>query len=330
MSKHLFGLVVTPCGIAANNRGETEGNITTLHRLLWGGEEYTTVSAEAIRWGIRWYWQMNEKKINRHWRDNKGSDKKVKEKPSHEWEDREFKNWKEFLDDDVLGFMDTKGKSGGEKGNAKVRRACLEVTRAISLIPFAGEVTFNVAGIGATLLAGKTGTDPVPYGTEIHATRYQYGFAMTPDDLHDRNRALDVVDAIVNLSSVGGNQSRFLFDFSPDTVIFRWTDDFAPRILYGFKEDKDTGKIGIPEIVERIKAKDIKGSELFIGGLLSKEIKKEMKESLKDSSVKNAVEEVSFFDGVKEAADKVNEKIKASLKDNVVKEVAKAKLFDIE
>ena len=50
MSKHLFGIVVTPYGAAANNRGENEGNITTLQKLLWKGEVHTTVSAEAIRW----------------------------------------------------------------------------------------------------------------------------------------------------------------------------------------------------------------------------------------------------------------------------------------
>ena len=43
MSKHLFGLVITPHGAAANNRGENEGNITTLQKLLWNGEAHTTV-----------------------------------------------------------------------------------------------------------------------------------------------------------------------------------------------------------------------------------------------------------------------------------------------
>ena len=48
MSKHLFGLCVTSLGTAANNRGDTEGNITTLQKLLWNGEVHTTVSAEAL------------------------------------------------------------------------------------------------------------------------------------------------------------------------------------------------------------------------------------------------------------------------------------------
>ena len=47
MSKHLFGLVVTPHGTAANNRGENEGNIATLQKLLWNGEVHTTISDDG-------------------------------------------------------------------------------------------------------------------------------------------------------------------------------------------------------------------------------------------------------------------------------------------
>jgi CRISPR-associated protein Cst2 len=37
MSLHIFGAVVTGYGCAANNRGEMEGNITTLQKLLGKG-----------------------------------------------------------------------------------------------------------------------------------------------------------------------------------------------------------------------------------------------------------------------------------------------------
>ena len=53
MSLHVFANFVTPFGTAANNRAETEGNITTLQKLLWMGETHSTVSAEAIRFALR-------------------------------------------------------------------------------------------------------------------------------------------------------------------------------------------------------------------------------------------------------------------------------------
>ncbi len=296
MSKHLFGLVVTPYGTAANNRGVTDGNITTLQKILWNGNVHSTVSAEAIRWAIRWYWQREKGKgsLNRRWNDAEGR---------HEWEDADFVRWADFLDDDVLGFMSAKaGKEEGSRGTVDSRRARLEITRAISLSPFAGDITFNAASVGATPSASSTGRDPVPYGTEVHATRYQYGFALTPEELHDRSRAIDVIDAIISISEVAGNQARFLFDFAPESVIFRWTDDFAPRILYGFAMGKD-GQVDIPGISNRVDALDIAPEELVIGGSIAG------LESVKKLGGRGAF----ICPGVKAAAEEVKKRMKRSL-----------------
>jgi len=35
MSIHIHANLVTPFGTAANNRGETDGNVTTLQKLVW-------------------------------------------------------------------------------------------------------------------------------------------------------------------------------------------------------------------------------------------------------------------------------------------------------
>lgn len=309
MAKHLFGLVVTAHGTAANNRAETEGNITTLQKILWKGEVHTTVSAEAIRFAIRWYWQraLGEDKLNRVWEEGEN-------KPLHEWKDHRFDDWEKYLDDDVLGFMSAEaakeeanpGEAGGngkkKRGTTIVRRSRLEVTRAISLTPFAGDITFNAASVNATPSASSTGKDPVPYGTEVHATRYQYGFALTPEDLHDKTRALHVLDAIVNLSDVAGNQARFLFDFAPDSVIFRWTDDFAPRILYGFSSDDD-GSLGIPDIITRVEAGDIAPEEIVAGGSIDGTSDGEKLKELK----------CQVYPGVKEAANDIRERLKKDL-----------------
>jgi CRISPR-associated protein Cst2 len=307
MTKHLYGLIVTPYGVAANNRGENEGNTTTLQKLLWNGEVYTTVSAEAIRWAVRYYWQRRGLPVNRTW---------AAEKNDHKWQDPTWLAWTEpdgagkdiplYIDDDVLGFMVAKAASteGSDeldekrqraeelsaqvkalgpaerrsekgkrlsdelkrlrdeikiagKGKATKRRGALEVTRAISLTSFAGDITFNAKS------GEKTNTSL--YGTEVHATRYQYAFAITPEALRHRERVLDVVDAFVNLAEVGGNQSRFLFDFSPEAVVFRWTEDFAPRILYGFALDA-SGALTLPSVLAKIDADDLNPAEIVAGG----------------------------------------------------------------
>ncbi len=262
MSTHLFAAIITHHGTAANNRGETDGNVTTLQKLLWYGQVHTTVSAEAIRFALRRRLEAIEgEKTNRRW------DEQIR---SNVWADPAFGAWKAkdgeaYVDDDLLGYMSAKAASQeGEAGSADVRRAVLEVARAISLLPWAGDVTFNAASVGATPSAAKKGANPVPYGTELHATRYQYGIALTPDRLRKRDRAKVAITGLCELAEVAGNHGRFLFDFSPESVVFRLTDDPAPRLLYIFEQ---SGKvIDAPKLLDRVRAGDIKPEELVIGG----------------------------------------------------------------
>ena len=181
--------------------------------------------------------------VNRVW---------VEDKQDHEWQDENWDGWKSkdgdtYIDDDLLGFMRADApRSEGEKGIANKRRGCFEVARAISTTPFSGDLTFNAK-------SGEKGRTSL-YGTEVHSTRYQFGFALTPERLRKKERALSALDAIVNLGEVAGNHSRFLFDFSPESIVLRLTHDPAPRILYCFKED-DSGQIYADELVRKIEVR---------------------------------------------------------------------------
>lgn len=265
MSLHVFGNIVTPFGTAANNRAETEGNITTLQKLVWQGQAHSTVSAEAIRFALRRLLAgMEPAGTNRSWDENARN---------NAWQDWKFEGWAKekaatFIDDDLLGFMTAEAASeeGESKGSANVRRAVLEVTRAVSLTPWAGDVTFNAASPGATPSAQKKGTNPVPYGTEVHATRYQFGLALTPERLRDKSRAAKALTAIGALGTVAGNQGRFLYDFSPDSIVIRVTDDPAPRLLYCFETDDNGKTVAAPSLMSRIEGRDIDAKELILGG----------------------------------------------------------------
>lgn len=265
MSFHLFGNILTSYGTAANNRGENEGNITTLQKILWKGEVHTTVSAEAIRWALRYYWQTssNQYQVNRRWDDDTND---------NIWQNENFDD-ANFIDDDVLGFMraegakveasDTepkaKGKKAAPKGTTTAKRGVLEVTRAVSMTPFSGDLTFNAA-------SGKKSRTSL-YGTEVHATCYQYGFALTPERLKDKSRTIAVLDALSSLGEVAGNHSRFLYDFSPESLVLRWTHDFSPRILYCFEESER--EISITELIRKVKNQDIEPQELWIAGAIT-------------------------------------------------------------
>src|SRR5262249_37149425 len=131
MSIHVYAAIVTHHGTAANNRAETDGNITTLQKLLWHGHVHSSVSAEAIRFALRRRLAEHEK-TNRYW-DESGT------KPANNWNDPTFSRWADgesYIDDDLLGFMSAEaakedasdaapaaeGKKGRAKGKATIRR----------------------------------------------------------------------------------------------------------------------------------------------------------------------------------------------------------------
>jgi len=271
MSLHVFGNIVTHHGTAANNRGENEGNLTTLQKIVWEGQVHSTVSAEAIRFALRRRMAEAGERMNRAWDDDARA---------NTWQDAGFSDFASYMDSDLLGYMSAdaaKEEAGGDgdaeksrtrvKGKATVRRSVLEVTRAVSLTPWPGDVAFAAASPGATPSAAKKGTNPVPFGGELHATRYQYGFAITPERLSEAHRCLRALRYLVSLGPVAGNHARFLFDFSPESLVLRITQDPAPRLLYCFSLKR--GEIDLDALVHRAQAGDILPSELVVGGAVA-------------------------------------------------------------
>ncbi len=295
MSLHVFASFITHLGTAANNRGETEGNTTTLQKIIWDGQPHTTVSAESIRFALR-------RELSSFEPCNRTFDEKTR---TNHWQDGSFRSWdvdgETFVDDDLLGFMSAEGaKEEQTKGSTKVRRAVLEVTRAVSLTPWSGDVVFSAASPGATPSAAKKGVNPVPYSAEVHATRYQYGIAMTPERLNRRDRARTALKALTGLGPVAGNHGRFLFDFSPQSMIVRITHDPAPRILYCFQDRGST--IGMPELMRKVRVGDLASNELIIGGAIVTEM---------DDGSRAALTGAELFEGVKAATEAACERLDA-------------------
>jgi len=243
MAYHLYGSVLTAEGVAANNRGETAGNTVTIQKILRGDDVHTTVSAEAIRYAMREYWTRNGSPVNREVHPD-GS----------VWNDTEFDGTEEeYVDDDLLGYMDP-------DEDTNKRRGRFEVSRALSIDPWRGDVVFNVASEGAH----PDNDNPAPYSTEVHQTRYQFLFALTPDQLADASRITDALKAVQNLSRVAGNHSNYLYDFAPEAIVLRWTHDPAPRMMYCFEQEGDT--VTAPKIRKGLEAGDLGGDEIVAAG----------------------------------------------------------------
>jgi CRISPR-associated protein Cst2 len=248
MSKHLFINIVTPTAVAANNRGEGDGStLSTLQKITVGNDQYTTVSAEAIRWGLREYLQnSNEEDTNRTF--NPDTDRYTFKA------DGKF-NAKTYIDDDLFGYMDAKKGKDNEDATTK-RRGALEVSRAISLDPYGGDIAFGSKG-------GEKGKTSI-HSTEMHCTAYQYAIALTPDSLKDTTRAQIALDAVSAVRHVGGNHARFLYDFRPESIAIRITEDPSPWIMNCF--ERVGNSVGCPKLVRLVEVKDVPANELIIAG----------------------------------------------------------------
>jgi CRISPR-associated protein Cst2 len=247
MSKHLFATIVTATAVAANNRGEGDGStLATLQKITRGNDQYTTISAEAIRWGMREYFQNhNESATNRTF--NPDTDK-------YSFKSERF-SAKDFIDDDLFGYMDAKKGKDNEDATTK-RRGALEISRAISLDPYWGDTAFGSKG-------GEKGKTSI-HSTEVHCTAYQYTIALTPESLKDPNRAVLALDAVGAVRHVGGNHARFLYDFRPESIVIRVTDDPSPWIIDCFKRVGDS--VGCSRLVRLVEVGDVNAEELIVGG----------------------------------------------------------------
>lgn len=284
MTTHLFATIVTATAVAANNRGEGDGStLSTLQKITRGNDQYTTVSAEAIRWGLREYFQNHhEQQTNRTFDP---------ETDTYRFKDENFSPEK-YIDDDLFGYMDAKKDKDNKNATTK-RRGVLEVSRAISLDPYWGDIVFGSKG-------GEKDKTSI-HNTEVHCTAYQYTIALTPESLKELGRALLALDAIGAVRHVGGNHARFLYDFRPESIVIRITDDPSPWIMDVFKRVGES--VGCPRLVRLVEVGDVKASELLVGGEIADT---PYGEQLKGQGVQ-------VYRGVKETIEKAKEKLKQTL-----------------
>lgn len=269
-TNYLYGTIVTGEGVAANNRGDNLGNTTTLQKVFVKDEVHTSVSAEAIRFAIRYRFQREDLPVRRKFVDGKLEESK-------EW------NAEQNIDDDLMGYMDAaaaqaereeddesgetesgadRPKKGWKKAKGKTtkRQSPLAVSRAVSVRPYRGEISFNA--VSGEKEKGKLSL----YSAEMHTTEYQYSFGLNLDDVVNKAHIEPFIDAIVDPPQVAGNHSRFAYDFSPSSIVFRVTGAHSPRIQNCFEHEEESRGITMRKLVERVRSGDIPPSEIIVGG----------------------------------------------------------------
>lgn len=143
-------------------------------------------------------------------------------------------NPKEYIDDDLFGYMDAKAGNDGEAGISNVRTSPIRVDSLMALATYKGDLDYATNFMGV-----KIGLNPNIFETEIHSGVYRGTILIELDrvgidwkyDKKDKtliktelvsnkdkaDRVLAVLDALLTLWS-SGRQSRFLADISPKFI----------------------------------------------------------------------------------------------------------------
>ncbi|MGI8469722.1 MAG: DevR family CRISPR-associated autoregulator [Pyrinomonadaceae bacterium] len=315
-TNYLYGTILTGEAVAANNRGDNIGNTTTLQKVFHQDDVHTSVSAEAIRFAIRYRFQLEGLNINRSYDGELG-------KLFYEDEKRTAwnPNGEVFIDDDLMGFMDaaaaqnekedeeaasvdetipveTKPKTKAKpKGKTTKRPSPLAIGRAVSLRPYRGELSFNA--VSGEKVKGKLSL----YNAEMHTTEYQYSFGLNLDDVIKKENIGHLIDAIVDPPQVAGNHARFAYDFSPDSIVLRVTNAHSSKIQNCFEHDEDNRTFTVAKLIKRVESKDIAPDEIIIGGEIAATAEgKKLKEL-----------GVSVFNGIQAAAGEAKNRIAQKL-----------------
>jgi len=275
---YLYGTALTGEAVAANNRGDNIGNTTTLQKVFHQDDLHTSVSAEAIRFAIRYRFQLEGLKLNRTYDPEAGRLEYRDEKRSY-WNP----NGDIFVDDDVMGFMDAaaakreaeaeaesseaEGSTSGKttkknrpKGTTTKRPSPLAIGRAVSLRPYRGELSFNA--VSGEKTKGKLSL----YNAEMHTTEYQYSFGLNLSDVIKKENIGHLIDAIIDPPPVAGNHARFAYDFSPAAIVLRVTNTHSSKIQNCFEHDETQRSYTVERLICRVQGGDIPAAELIVGG----------------------------------------------------------------
>lgn len=309
MSTHyLYGTILTNEAVAANNRGDNIGNTTTLQKVFHQDDVHTSVSAEAIRFALRYRFQLEATApVNRSYNSSTGK---------LEYQDEKRTQWNPqgdvFIDDDLMGFMDAeaaakekeevdteeeseepKAKKKKPKGKTTKRQSPLAIGRAVSLRPYRAELSFNC--VSGEKAKGQLSL----YSAEMHTTEYQYSFGLNLGDVIKKKHIASLIEAIIDPPPVAGNHSRFAYDFSPASIILRVTNAHSSKIQNCFEHDEEERTYTIARLIDRIESGDIPASEIIIGGHVAKT----------EEGTKLKALNVAVFPGVIAAANEARKRI---------------------
>lgn len=214
-AKALTITYLTPVSFASLNGSDKEAdNISSIKKITRDTDQFPYVSAQAVRRALRDQLAVLGRKLS------EGVTATIKKGAATTQQ-----NPKEYIDDDLFGFMGTEEATEGKKGKSTKRTSPVRVSPLVSLHKYEGDLDFATNFMGV-----ESGGDPNIFETEIHSGIYRgtilieldrvgcgEGFEKGLENTEKATRLKDFLNAFKNLWT-SGRQTRFLADISPKLI----------------------------------------------------------------------------------------------------------------
>jgi CRISPR-associated protein Cst2 len=238
--------------LAANNRGENQGNISTLQKIESDMGTRTTLSGYAIARDIRHTMQVKGAKVWRGIVDRNADNLTgyVYQKPDGSGTSVEMASAvpaSADLFDDTLAFGYMIAAKGSKDEDAFASTSNVELTTAISTTEWKGDTVFiqgqKAAGQKSSddkKAAGQKSSDDktprpptfAPAAQERHFTRYQFLLSANLTALKPRpNCITHVLEALKSIQA-GGNHARNASALVPEVMVWRFHQEPGLGGLY--------------------------------------------------------------------------------------------------
>jgi CRISPR-associated protein Cst2 len=250
--RFLHGTVLTNPGNAGNYRGATMGNFVPLQKIIKGRQQYSFCSANPIRNAMREMAKEMGLPINRT---------RLNDEDQIAVQFASFPNPELNWDDAIMGWVAAitkKEKEGIEaKEGRKIqlrRESIFQMNIALALSPIqhiarGGVILTQSPDIRNSAWSNSSSSALIEHETSY--TAYQYPFSMHLSDFNNKKWLCGLLEIISQLNGVAGNHTRSLYEFCPESVVLRLTNNFCAEYQYCFDDNRN-----IPKILEKIEHND--------------------------------------------------------------------------
>jgi len=298
---NLFGTVLTHPAPAANYRGESELNRTTMQKITNGRLEFPIISPEAIRNALR-------ETLSRYGLPMNRSRLHDEEQLAVHFES--YPNPEKYADDFLFGYLvaagkadrkkikDTLKKEGRDESKFTFKRdSVLRMNLAKGLEPYRFNTVFTQSPMTDKTSPHQNDTNSSLLHRETTDTAFQYPFALNLNDCcHGPVEwTTKLLQAIGELNGVAGNHARSYFEMAPASIVVRLTERLvAGYKTYGFEEvayenNSSTETLfSFPEVIQGLLQQpepDFPGNEFFIGGKIVKQMPEATRSKLSELGV---------------------------------------------